>query len=500
MQKWVGLRCVVVLAGGIGIVGSGCHASVGVVPKDAGVPPDVAVSSGGVVGASTEVGSTGAGGTGGLTTNDGLGGSAAGGASGTVLVDPGTGGFAGAGGAGGAGGAETGRPDAGAPDAPVSGGASGTTEASGGDSAPGSGGGAPGSGGAAGFGGRTNSGGSAAGGSTGSGGVIGSGGSTGLGGSTSPDARPCDIYASGNTPCVAAYSMVRALLRAYSGNLYQVKKADGTVKDIGVLAPGGFANATVQDAFCGTDACTVSILYDQSGKGNHLTKAPPGCYTGTKIIQGNESDAKGRSLMVGGRKAYALYMIPGDGYRNNKTTGMPIDAQAQGIYEVVDGTRNNGACCWDFGNARIDNCNGSIGNTNALFFGTAYWGKGAGSGPWFMADFETVWAGGSGLATAINPDSPSATYDYAMGILKTNATNYAIRVGNAQSGSLVTTYDGALPFSTWAMKGGIILGISGDVSNSSLGTFFEGAITFGRPTDATDTAVLQNAQAAGYGK
>ena len=34
---------------------------------------------------------------------------------------------------------------------------------------------------------------------------------------------------------------------------------------------------------------------------------------------------------------------------------------------------------------------------NTLFFGTAFWGKGAGSGPWFMGDFEGgVWAGGSG--------------------------------------------------------------------------------------------------------
>jgi hypothetical protein len=43
--------------------------------------------------------------------------------------------------------------------------------------------------------------------------------------------------------------------------------------------------------------------------------------------------------MVGGHKVYALYMIPQDGYRNNKATGMPTGTAAQGIYEVADGKR-----------------------------------------------------------------------------------------------------------------------------------------------------------------
>ncbi|CAL3966754.1 unnamed protein product, partial [Diplocarpon coronariae] len=34
-------------------------------------------------------------------------------------------------------------------------------------------------------------------------------------------AAPCDIYASGGTPCVAAHSTTRALYRAYTGSLYQ---------------------------------------------------------------------------------------------------------------------------------------------------------------------------------------------------------------------------------------------------------------------------------------
>jgi hypothetical protein len=48
-------------------------------------------------------------------------------------------------------------------------------------------------------------------------------------------------------------------------------------------------------------------------------------------------------------------------------------------------------------------------------------------------------------------------------------------------------------------EGAIILGIGGDNSNVSAGTFFEGAITAGFPTDATDDAVQANVVAAGYG-
>jgi non-reducing end alpha-L-arabinofuranosidase len=361
-------------------------------------------------------------------------------------------------------------------------------------------------GGALGTGGSTTgaTGGSLTGGAKATGGTV---ATTGGAGNPPPITGPCDIYAAANpaTPCVAAYSTTRLLNSTYSGPLYQVRKggsspdAGSTTRDIGTTVDG-FANGAAQDAFCGTDTCTISILYDQSGKGNDLTAAPPGCYMGTASGPDHESIAS-QSSYLSGHKVYALYMNALDGYRNNATTGMPIDDQAQGIYEAVDGTRYGNACCWDFGNATTNNCSGGIGALNALFFGTAYWGKGAGAGPWFMADFETgVWAGGSGASSTVNPDDPSITFKYALGILKTNASSYAIRVGNAQSGSLTTAYDGALPFATWKMKGGIVLGISGDNSNSSYGTFFEGAITAGRPSDATDAAVLANVQAAKYGQ
>ena len=41
-------------------------------------------------------------------------------------------------------------------------------------------------------------------------------------------AAPCDIYASGGTPCVAAHSTTRALFDAYNGPLYQVRRSTDT--------------------------------------------------------------------------------------------------------------------------------------------------------------------------------------------------------------------------------------------------------------------------------
>jgi non-reducing end alpha-L-arabinofuranosidase len=315
---------------------------------------------------------------------------------------------------------------------------------------------------------------------------------------------PCDIYAKGQATCAAAYSTVRLLSSMYKGALYQVRRtSDKQTKDIFPLTGDVFANAATQDSFLGTGAGTISKIYDQSGKGNDLIKAPKGCYTGTASQDDYESDAKGRSLMVNGHKVYALYTKAHDGYRNNTSTGMPTNLAGQGIYMVADGKRYGGACCFDFGNASKDNCYGTTGIMTALFFGTGSWGKGTGSGPWFMADLEGgVWAGGSGGSGVNNSKLPSSNVDYAFGILKHSSTSsesqYAIKAGNAQSGNLTTAYDGKAP-KVLKIQGGIILGIGGDNSNSSYGTFFEGVITNGRPADATDDEILKNVQDAKYG-
>jgi hypothetical protein len=66
---------------------------------------------------------------------------------------------------------------------------------------------------------------------------------------------------------------------------------------------------------------------------------------------------------------------------------------------------------------------------------------------------------------------------------------------------LTTAYDGAIPTGkTWGNAGGIALGVGGDNSNNSFGTFYEGALTNGSPSNATDLLIMKNIQAVGYTK
>jgi hypothetical protein len=72
--------------------------------------------------------------------------------------------------------------------------------------------------------------------------------------------------------------------------------------------------------------------------------------------------------------------------------------------------------------------------------------------------------------------------------------------GNAQSGGLTTGYSGPRPAGYYPMnkEGAIILGIGGDNSNFAQGTFYEGVMTSGYPSDATENAVQANIVAARY--
>jgi hypothetical protein len=204
-------------------------------------------------------------------------------------------------------------------------------------------------------------------------------------------AAPCDIYASGGTPCVAAHSTTRALYSAFNGSLYQVKRADGTTKDIAPIAAGGVANSATQDTFCSGSSCVISIIYDQSGKANHLTQAPPGGAAKGPAANGydNLAPATGATVYLAGKKVYGVFIAPGTGYRNNHATGTATGDAAEGIYAVLDGTHYNGGCCFDYGNAETSSTDTGAGHMEAVYFGDiGVWGTGAGKGPWIMADLE----------------------------------------------------------------------------------------------------------------
>jgi hypothetical protein len=315
-------------------------------------------------------------------------------------------------------------------------------------------------------------------------------------------AGPCDLYASGGTPCVAAHSTVRALYGGYRGSLYQVRRLDGATRDIGVLSAGGVADAAAQDSFCAGTSCVISIIYDQSGHGNHLTQAPPGGFRGPAANgYDNLAVANAAPITVGGKKAYGVFVSPGTGYRNNRTSSVATGDQPEGMYAIFNGTHYNGGCCFDYGNAETNNLDTGNGHMEALYFGNSnYWGSGAGSGPWVMADLENGLF--SGVNVGYNAGDPSVSHRFLTAVLKGTAHRWALRAGNAQSGGLSTYYSGARPnasgYDPMHKEGAIILGIGGDNSVGAQGTFYEGAMTSGYPSDATENAVQANIVAAGY--
>ena len=235
---------------------------------------------------------------------------------------------------------------------------------------------------------------------------------------------PCDIYAAGGTPCVAAHSTTRALYGSYNGSLYQVRRSsDNTTRDIGVLSAGGYANAAAQDSFCAGTTCVITIIYDQSGRGNNLTQAPGGGAAGGPD---NLANATAAPITINGNKAYGVYIPSGTGYRNDHTNGIATGDNPEGMYAIFDGTHYNGGCCFDYGNAETNNNDDGNGTMEAIYFGNIkVWGYGTGNGPWIMADMENGLY--SGVNAGYNANDPTVNYRFTTAIIKGGANQWAIR-------------------------------------------------------------------------
>jgi non-reducing end alpha-L-arabinofuranosidase len=308
---------------------------------------------------------------------------------------------------------------------------------------------------------------------------------------------PCDIYASGGTPCVAAHSTTRALYASYDGPLYQVRRSsDNTTTNIFPLSAGGVANAATQDSFCAGTTCVITEIYDQSGHGNNLTDAPGGGAAGGPD---NLANATAAPVTVGGHKAYGVYVAAGTGYRDDSTSGIATGDSPEGEYAIFDGTHFNNGCCFDYGNAETNNDDNGAGHMEAIYFGTERtWGTGSGNGPWIMADMENGLFSGS--SAGFNAGDPTTSFRFTTAMIEGESNQWAILGGNAQSGGLSTDFSGVRPpgYNPMHKEGAIILGIGGDNSKGSAGTFYEGVMTSGYPSAATENAVQANIVSAGY--
>jgi non-reducing end alpha-L-arabinofuranosidase len=324
---------------------------------------------------------------------------------------------------------------------------------------------------------------------------------------------PCDIYAAAGDPCVAAHSTTRALYASYNGPLYQVlRQSDGKTLDIGIVQPGptdagGYADAAAQDAFCANTYCWIATIYDQSSRQNHLTQPPRGGFSGPAMGGfDNLPMADMAPITITGHKAYGVFIEPGMGLRINDAKGTAVDDQAEGQYWVINGLHFNSGCCFDYGNAEIDSRDDGNGTMETAYYGDSTpWYHGNPPGPWVMTDQE------NNLVGCANPDGsklcanlPSITSRFVTAMAKGEPHHWTSMGGDAQQGALSVMFSGPRINPTYdpmRKQGAILLGNGGDNSNSSQGTFYEGAMTAARtfPTDATDQQVQANVVAAGYG-
>ena len=322
---------------------------------------------------------------------------------------------------------------------------------------------------------------------------------------------PCDIYGAAGTPCVSADSTTRALYSSYNGPLYQIKRSsDGAATNVGLLSAGGYANSGTQDVFCANTSCVITEIYDQSPKHNDLRIEGPGpdgpalpstSTTAYNFSFGQDAGANAAALpvMAGGNEVYGIYIPKKTGYRNDAATGLATGSQPEGMYMVASGTHVNGGCCFDYGNAETnmrDNGQAHMDDVNLTYYCDTP--PCAGTGPWVEDDLENgQYLGGNGS----NPNNTGNSSAFVTALVKNNGTtNFALKGGSSQSGGLTTFWNGKLPngYSPMQLEGGIVLGTGGGGDNNGVGSFFEGVITSGYPTDAADAAVQANIVSVGY--
>ncbi len=325
---------------------------------------------------------------------------------------------------------------------------------------------------------------------------------------------PCDVYAAGGAPCVAAHSSTRALYASYNGPLYQVmRQSDGKTLDIGVVQPsgsdpGGYADAAAQDKFCADTYCWITKLYDQSGHHNDITQAPRGP-AGVPMVMGGFNNipvADWAPVTIMGHKVYGVFIVPGMGLRNDDPHGTAVDDQAEGQYWVVNGHHYNGGCCFDYGNGEISSRDDGNGTMETTYFGNATpWYHGPPPGPWIMTDQENNLVGcvNTNSSSKLCENLPSITWRFVTATADGEPHHWRSMGGDAQTGELKIMFDGGRVNATYdpmRKQGAIILGNGGDNSNGSQGTFYEGAMTAAGtfPSQETNQKLQANIVAAKY--
>ena len=158
----------------------------------------------------------------------------------------------------------------------------------------------------------------------------------------------------------------------------------------------------------------------------------------------------------------------------------------------------------------------------AIYFGNTHWMGNTGDnttsqGPWVGADLEAGMYYGGGSLTKVNPNNKPLTHPFVSLYLRGGTDGFALKGGDATTGTLQTMYNGPRPdckiaqvcdrhknatytpsYQPMHKQGAIVLATGGDNSDDSVGNFYEGIMVMGVTTDATDDAVHANIVAVGY--
>ena len=337
---------------------------------------------------------------------------------------------------------------------------------------------------------------------------------------------PCDIYDKYDLPCWSAHSTTRALRASWDGPLYQVqRRSDNALKDIPVVQPspgdaGGYADAGVQDSFCVNTYCEITRMYDQSGAGNDLYRAPRGNIAGDYVggADNNPMADWAPISVFGGKKVYGVSTAPAIGLRNNDPSNPVVDDMPESEYWVVDGRVANGGCCFGYGNGETDGRDDGNGTMEALAFSNArYWHQGVGPGPWLMTDQENnligcsgdgTWMGVSGYDTRFCTVLETVNWRWAASFAdfgsKSDTTPdgfWSNRGANVETGQLTTYWNGKRLNDTYnpmRKQGAIYFATGGDNGVYAQGTLYEAALAHGTATEAIDREVLSNIQTVDY--
>ena len=134
---------------------------------------------------------------------------------------------------------------------------------------------------------------------------------------------------------------MRRLLSTYDGPLYQIR-SESSIENTGSggrthdvpQTQDGYADATVVNAACAGTVCTVSLLFDQSGNGNHLPVAKAGLQAGGPNAGSDDFES------IATKGGFSI-----DGQRKEKKEFTPVapgSYSSAAIIMLTDGQRTTG--------------------------------------------------------------------------------------------------------------------------------------------------------------